>query len=200
MQVFFVRHGESEGNIARVHQHPETPLSTTGISQATSVRERLHRLPYDAMVSSDYKRTLHTAKLIHENMEIPFVKTPLLREHRLPSEIKGLSVDDPVAQSIRETLIENLNDPAFHLSDEENLHELIERTQETLEYLSELPYQRIVAVTHGNYLKCLCLTIVFGNLLTPPMVAASFRNLKTTEYEQGAWSLLTWNDHAHLAE
>jgi broad specificity phosphatase PhoE len=171
------------------------------------VGERLQRLPYDAIVSSDYERTLHTAKLITQKVDIPFIKTPLLREHRLPSEIKGLSVNDPVAQSLREILIQNLNDPAFHYSDEENLHELMDRAKETLEYLSRLPYQRIVAVTHGNYLKCLCLTIVFGDLVTAPMVAASFRNLKTTntgvtvvEYEQDTWSLLTWNDHAHLAE
>lgn len=207
LHVYFVRHGQSEGNVAKIHQHPETPLSTTGISQATTVRERLQRLDYDAIVSSDYERTLHTANLINTDKQIPFIQTPLLREHRLPSEIKGLSVDDPEAKSVRKTLIEHLEEPHFHVSDEENLFELIDRAQETLHYLSQLPYERVVAVTHGNYLKCLCLKMVFNDLLTPQLVAASFRNLKTTntgvtvaEYEQGAWSLLTWNDHAHLAE
>ena len=90
LHVYFVRHGQSEGNVAKIHQHPETPLSTTGISQATTVRERLQRLDYDAIVSSDYERTLHTANLINTDKQIPFIQTPLLREHRLPSEIKGL--------------------------------------------------------------------------------------------------------------
>jgi probable phosphoglycerate mutase len=207
MYIYFIRHGESEGNVAKIHQHPETPLSNTGISQATTVRDRLQRLQYDAIVSSDYERTLHTANLIHANKQIPFIQTPFLREHRLPSEIKGLSVDDAFAKSVREKLIANVHNPDFHFSDEENLFELIKRAQETLDYLRQLPYETVVAVTHGNFLKCLCLSMVFQDLLTPHMVAASFRNLKTTntgltvaEYESDAWSLITWNDHAHLAE
>lgn len=207
MYVYFVRHGESEGNVLKIHQFPETPLSNLGISQAASVGERLQHVSFEAIVSSDYDRTRHTAQLIHTDTTIPFIETPLLREHRLPSVMKGLSVDDPLAQSAREALLSNANDPEFHHSDEENLSDLIMRAQDSLDYLTELPYQKIVAVTHGNFLKCLCLKMVFGNLLTPQLVAASFRNLKTTntgltvaEYSDNVWSLITWNDHAHLAE
>ncbi len=206
MIIYFVRHGESEGNVSKIHQAPETPLSNQGIAQAQLVKQRLHAISFETIVCSDYRRAQHTAQIIQADTKVPIIETVLLREHRLPSEMKGLAADHPQARLIKESLIAAKHDPDYHFSDEENLSDLITRGRVALEFLRCLPHQTLVVVTHGNFLKCMSLCIVFEALVSPALIGASFKNLKTTntgitmaEYSDSSWKLITWNDSAHLA-
>jgi broad specificity phosphatase PhoE len=72
MKVFLVRHGETEGNIAKRHQHPDTPLNANGNSQASAVANRLFSRGVTHIISSRQKRALETAEQIaKKNNRIP---------------------------------------------------------------------------------------------------------------------------------
>ncbi len=64
MSILLIRHGETALNAARIVQHPETPLSKRGMSQARRLAERLAEFPIAAIVSSDYRRAHMTAEAI----------------------------------------------------------------------------------------------------------------------------------------
>lgn len=54
--VYFVRHGESEGNVTPVFQTPDSPLSKKGREQAFHIAQRLSRLSFNVLVASPMER------------------------------------------------------------------------------------------------------------------------------------------------
>src|SRR2546422_5707448 len=66
--LFRSRHGETEGNAARIVQRPESPLSARGAVQAERLARRLAREGIAQIVSSDLARAVtrseeHTSEL-----------------------------------------------------------------------------------------------------------------------------------------
>ena len=54
--VYFVRHGQSEDNVAPVFQSPHSPLSEVGRTQAQRIAARVAKLAFDALLTSPYQR------------------------------------------------------------------------------------------------------------------------------------------------
>ena len=54
--VYFVRHGQSEDNVAPVFQAPESPLSAVGRAQAARLAARVATLSFQALLASPYRR------------------------------------------------------------------------------------------------------------------------------------------------
>lgn len=78
---YFVRHGESEGNAARVFTgQRDSPLTARGREQAEVVAEELAKVKFDRIVSSDLSRTRDTAEAIAKRHGIPVEIIPELRE------------------------------------------------------------------------------------------------------------------------
>lgn len=78
---YFVRHGESEGNAARVFTgQRDSPLTARGREQAEVVAEALAKVKFDRIVSSDLSRTRDTAEAIAKRHGIPVEIIPELRE------------------------------------------------------------------------------------------------------------------------
>jgi probable phosphoglycerate mutase len=51
--IYFVRHGESEGNQARLYQSAETSLSEKGHLQAKLIAERFDNIEIEIIISSE---------------------------------------------------------------------------------------------------------------------------------------------------
>src|SRR5262245_24213248 len=62
--VYFVRHGQSEDNVAPVFQSPDSPLSAVGRAQAVRIAERVAKLSFQALLASPYRRAQETAAVI----------------------------------------------------------------------------------------------------------------------------------------
>ena len=78
---YFVRHGESEGNAARVFTgQTDSPLTARGRQQAAAVADELAKVKFDRIVSSDLSRTRDTAQVIAKRHRIPVETLPELRE------------------------------------------------------------------------------------------------------------------------
>ena len=75
--LYLARHGQTEENIARIFQgHMPGTLTVEGIAQAEALRDTLRDISLDAVVSSDLKRCVDTARIAVEGRE----KMVLLRE------------------------------------------------------------------------------------------------------------------------
>ena len=76
--LYLARHGQTEENIARIFQgHMPGTLTVEGIAQAEALRDTLRNISLDAVVSSDLKRCVDTARIAVEGRNLPWEKTVL---------------------------------------------------------------------------------------------------------------------------
>lgn len=76
--IYFVRHGESEGNQARLYQSSETSLSEKGHSQAKLIADRFSNIEVEIIISSDYIRAKQTSQYISEVKGGRYYRKPII--------------------------------------------------------------------------------------------------------------------------
>ena len=206
MKVYFVRHGESVGNKANLHQTAGMPLSKMGREQAEKIAERLKKFKIDKIFVSPAERTKETAEIISRSLNIPIETRSELTEARAPSEIKGKSIKDPEVMEIKKLIKENYYKGNWKYSDEENFEDLNLRTQAFLDHL--LKYHKdsdILCVSHATLIKFFVAKMAFATELTPSIFHAIFHHFSTQntgltvcEYEENTWRIRHFNDVSHL--
>lgn len=158
-------------------------------------------------MASDFTRAAQTATIISERLQIPVEYSPFLGEIRRPTIARGRLMDDPEISALMKELKERLNDANWHHSDEENFFDVKERAQQALRLILAQPEERILVVTHGFILRMLIAVMAFGEALEGKEFAKLRLFLTTTnagitvvEVKDETYTLVTWNDHAHLGE
>ena len=90
MDVYFVRHGQTDGNVALRHQHENTPINWAGKIQAEAVARRIAKLRPTNIVSSTNLRAIETTKIIIEHCGHIVPEThPAFEELRRPRWLIG---------------------------------------------------------------------------------------------------------------
>ncbi|OLC10273.1 MAG: hypothetical protein AUH39_02540 [Chloroflexi bacterium 13_1_40CM_67_9] len=142
---YFVRHGESEGNAARVFTgQTDSPLTERGRRQAEAVADELANVKFDRIVSSDLSRTRDTADVIAKRHGMRVEVVPELRE---------IDVGDQTGKTFDETRgLPNWNDDGFVVwPGGETLDQVVARTLAAIERLTrENPGKTILVVGHGG--------------------------------------------------
>lgn len=209
MRLYLVRHGQSQFNAQRRHQVSTVGLSDLGLQQAALVSRRLVGMSIGTLLSSPYERAYQTAAAIGEATGLPVAVTPLLVEVRRPSIIQGRSYDDPEAAAVKEVILRYVAQTDWRHSDEETPAEAASRARACLTLWEELRRdgaECVAAVTHGRFLTTLVALMLYGDELHPRDILRleSFARMHNTGLTRcdlaadGRWTLLSWNDHAHL--
>lgn len=205
MKLYLVRHGQSIGNVNKIHQHADTPLSELGISQAKELAKRFKSIPLDLILTSHFERAKSTAEFVANHIGVKLEINELLREIKRPSVLEGKPTMDPVAVEVRAQIRANLHDSLWHHSDEENVHEFINRAKEFLKHIENRSEENILAVSHGIFISTVLGNVIFENLLTPEIYKAmegsmhlANTGITLVEKVDNKWRLQTWNDNAHL--
>ena len=211
-KIYFVRHGESEGNAGPFRQGPDTPLTEEGQKQAEIVARRLEEVPIDIVISSTYTRARQTAKAINDILLKPIEYSDLIVERKRPSAIINKHKDDKEVIEIERLVIENFHSPEWKHSDEENFWDVKKRALETIAFLESRPEENILVVTHGLFMKTLFACVMFGKDITSKEYENLFLSLicdntgisvlERRDFSKFGhpWVVATWNDHAHLEE
>jgi broad specificity phosphatase PhoE len=142
---YFVRHGESEGNAARVFTgQSDSPLTALGREQAEAVATELAKVKFDRIVSSDLSRTRDTAEVIAKHHRIPVEVVPELREIDV-GERTGKDFDETVGMP-------GWTDDGFVAwPGGETLDQVLARTLGAIDRLTrESPGKTILVVGHGG--------------------------------------------------
>ncbi len=142
---YFVRHGQSEGNAARVFTgQTDSPLTARGRKQAAAVADELAKVRFDRIVSSDLSRTRDTAEVIARRHGLPVEITPELREIDV-GERTGKDFDETAA-------LPGWNDDGFVAwPGGETLEQVLARTLGAIDRLTrESPGKTILVVGHGG--------------------------------------------------
>ncbi len=95
MDVYFIRHGETEGNRKHRHQFPDTPLNELGHKQATIVAALAPSYAPTHLISSTLKRAEETTAKIAATTHLEPIKSDIFIEIQRPSHIHGLHYADP---------------------------------------------------------------------------------------------------------
>src|SRR5580698_4388618 len=89
MAILLVRHGETDGNAARVLQRPDVPLNDRGLRQAEQLARRLSALGFARILCSDLLRARMTAAPLAARSGIAIEESPLLQERNF-GDLRGM--------------------------------------------------------------------------------------------------------------
>lgn len=147
-RLFYVRHGETEANVAELFSgNVETPLTKNGIQQAIATGKEIKaRLPkIDLIICSPLGRAYETAKLIAQEIDYPISK---LQKHDLLVE-RSFGILERTSSS------HFLKDGNYYLLDSveqaETVEDLQKRAAKAFEYISQLDFDVILIVAHGAF-------------------------------------------------
>jgi broad specificity phosphatase PhoE len=213
LTVHFVRHGESVANACDRTGEPRPKdwdrLSERGWEQARGLGRRLGGHDLELIVSSTMTRARETAEGIAEVLDVPVAVDPDLHEYRQSDAFYATM--PPVADLGMLAWMPDA--PRDHAEPgAESFDEAVARVYRARERLEERAGQRIVVVSHFNFLHFFLGVVLFGDAFGPehliPLHQAGHANTGITIFERrtrkldgfdlSGWGLTTWNDQAHL--
>jgi 2,3-bisphosphoglycerate-dependent phosphoglycerate mutase len=93
MAILLVRHGETDGNAARILQRPDVPLNERGIRQAERLAQRLSTRGFVHILCSDLLRARMTAAPLAARSGMTIEESPLLQERNF-GDLRGVPYAD----------------------------------------------------------------------------------------------------------
>lgn len=142
-KLYFIRHGESEGNAKRIFSgQADHPLTDTGRQQALAAAKQAIGLQIDMILTSPLKRAAETAEIIARTIHYPPEK--ILRNNLLMERNYGQLQGRPY-EEIPHDRAEMENIPGV-----EPEASLLERAQQAAAQIMALPADNILIVGHGT--------------------------------------------------
>jgi broad specificity phosphatase PhoE len=89
MDVYFIRHGRTDGNAAWRHQHPDTPLNEAGQEHLREVLKLTERLRPTHLITSANLRAVETARLLAATTGLVPETNHDFDEMRRPASLHG---------------------------------------------------------------------------------------------------------------
>ncbi len=207
-KIYFVRHGESEGNFLRIHQSKNTPLTEVGQSQAKIVALRFSKIQVASIIASPCLRAQQTAQAIADKNDLKIETNDLFTEKKGPSELIGISQQSEQSKQIRKKLGERLfeQDGNWRYSDEETIAEFAKRAEDALKFLSQRTEENLAVVCHALILRMIIAKILnpAGDLKNLYDIYENFElnntSISVVSYddEKQTWKINCINDYSHL--
>jgi len=116
--VYFVRHGESQGNKEQFGQSISTPLTDVGHQQASIIAARTSQIKFNLLVASHLTRAHQTAETIAKQSGLPITTSELFAEKRRPKACQNVSHSDLESNRINEEWWQNFGNPDYQTDGE----------------------------------------------------------------------------------
>ncbi|MBY0310294.1 histidine phosphatase family protein [Patescibacteria group bacterium] len=149
MEIFLIRHGQTDGNRAWRHQHANTRLNDVGLAQVAKVLDAVAVIEPTHLVTSTNLRAVETARAIAESTGLIPETSPLFEELRRPTEIIG-------RRFIGLETFKYLTGWFYGASygDGETYGQFIERLWASRQFLESYPKDaRVVVVSHSVFIN-----------------------------------------------
>ena len=149
MKIYYVRHGQTDWNLAKKMQGGETerPLNEMGIQQAKDTRKELENVKYDLIIRSPMHRAEQTAEIINQDRNIPTIIDERVRERKL-GELEGHEITEEMENRIWDY---DLN---YQIPNGESLHDFEKRILDFFDDLKKkYDDKTVLIVAHGGVAK-----------------------------------------------
>lgn len=204
LQVYLVRHGETQWNAERrIQGQSDSPLTDKGVQQARQVAERARTLGITHVISSDLGRTQQTARIIADACGCDVTLEPRLRELDMGIlEKRHIDSLTETEEGWRRTLVNGTEDG--RIPDGESMQELSVRMHQALAECLRLPAgSRPLLVSHGIALGCLVSTILGLPAYAERRLRLRNCSISRIDYQESQWLASGWvvemaGDISHL--
>ncbi|HBI0364233.1 TPA: 2,3-diphosphoglycerate-dependent phosphoglycerate mutase GpmB [Salmonella enterica subsp. enterica serovar Dublin] len=215
LQVYLVRHGETQWNAERrIQGQSDSPLTAKGEQQAMQVGERARSLGITHIISSDLGRTKRTAEIIAQACGCDITFDSRLRELDMgvleKRQIDSLTEEE---EGWRRQLVNGTQDGRIpggesmqdgRIPGGESMQELSDRVHAALASCLELPQgSRPLLVSHGIALGCLVSTILGLPAWAERRLRLRNCSISRIDYQESQWLASGWvvetaGDVSHL--
>lgn len=205
LQVYLVRHGETQWNAERrIQGQSNSPLTAKGEQQAMQVATRAKELGITHIISSDLGRTRRTAEIIAQACGCDIIFDSRLRELNMgvleKRHIDSLTEEEE--KNWRRQLVNGTVDG--RIPEGESMQELSDRVNAALESCRDLPQgSRPLLVSHGIALGCLVSTILGLPAWAERRLRLRNCSISRVDYQESLWLASGWvvetaGDISHL--
>lgn len=198
--IYLIRHAEADGNLyRRAHGWYDSVITDRGYRQIAALSKRFASTHFDAVYSSDRRRTMTTALSVYKTHGLPLVTTPRVREIGI-----GVWEDHPWAELERTDgeQLERFNTDAahWHVAGGEHLPDVRERMIGALREIAEAHPNGTAAVfSHGMAIRLTVGTLQGLSLHEIDGTGhAENTAVSRLEYENGAFRVAYRDDASHL--
>lgn len=149
MEVYFVRHGQTDGNVGRRHQHVDTPLNFIGQAQVEALAKEIIKIKPTHLISSTQLRAMETTRIINKVYPILPDTSPYFEELKRPQWLIGNRYFSfKTLRYVFEWFFKN------KIEDGESYDDFLERSKQAKKYLEALPEEaRVVVVSHAVFIN-----------------------------------------------
>ena len=198
--IYLIRHAEADGNLyRRAHGWYDSVITDRGYRQIAALAKRFTSTHFDAVYSSDRRRTMTTALSVYKTHGLPLVTTPRVREIGI-----GVWEDHPWAELERTDgeQLERFNTDAahWHVAGGEYLPDVRERMIGALREIAEAHPNGTAAVfSHGMAIRLTVGTLQGLSLHEIDGTGhAENTAVSRLEYENGTFRVAYRDDASHL--
>ena len=179
MKVIFIRHGQTDENVAHRHQPTYTPLSLEGRKQALAVGGRLADTGITHIVASPLVRTLQTSSLIADRLDmIPSIDHALVELIR-PDSLTGHG------HNSSKSLMFYFSWYAGITKTGESYKEIRSRIAQATVNIEKFPDDAtVLVVTHSVFMSLLVSHVCYQRALSPWGIVRTFVRLKRLKNTQ----------------
>ena len=186
LQVYLVRHGETQWNAERrIQGQSDSPLTAKGEQQAMQVGERARTFGITHVISSDLGRTRRTAEIIAQACGCDIIDTLTPEEEGWRRQLVNGTVEGRIPEG-------------------ESMQELSDRVHAALASCLELPPgSRPLLVSHCIALGCLVSTILGLPAWAERRLRLRNCSISRVDYQESLWLAPGWvvetaGDISHL--
>lgn len=152
MEVYLVRHGRTDGNVAHRHQHPETKLNEEGTAQAKAVAIVIAAKNPTHLIVSTNVRAIQSASFIAELTGLTPETYPPFEELHQPKSLVGERLTGFIALSYMIVWFLGYKKSSMH--DGETYDNFVHRLGHARRHLEKMPDDSvIVIVSHSVFIN-----------------------------------------------
>ena len=165
MEIFLVRHGETEWNRQRRLQgRTDIPLNDTGLAEARRAARALQDVSFDRIFTSPLQRARKTAEIIRGSREIPITEEPTLIEVSFGvgegiSTGRSVNLASSETEAIRTAVLRFFRDPGHYepVAGAESIAEVKARALAFLDVLRPMEGScgRVLVTAHGGIIRAI---------------------------------------------
>lgn len=159
MEIFLVRHGETEWNRQRRLQgRTDIPLNDVGLAEARKAAKALRDVNFDRIFTSPLQRAWKTAEILRGSREIPITAEPLLIEVSFGVG-EGVCLHSEALSPVEAAVLRFFRDPGHYepVDGAESITEVKARALAFLDVLRPLEgsCERVLVTAHGGIIRAI---------------------------------------------
>ncbi len=165
MEVFFVRHGETDGNQVKRHQFSHISLNEKGKKQALAVADRLKEIKPTHLYTSSFKRAEETAGFIKQATGLKVVSMPMFAEVIRPEYIRGESHFGFKSFFYMMAWYFSLQNETIRKGGGETYNDFIQTVDKAVDWCQKFATDdRLVIVSHSVFINFFLMQVIYGEL------------------------------------